>query len=316
MAFIMRPIWVTNTAYTAGTVVNFNGVNYEAINAVNSSTDPSQDAVNWKAVSVTKIQDYNSLVEAIRLEINIPTQPAINNSIPLFVQLAEESFKTRIRSPQQRKRAILTVDNNSRIEVPGDLLEVINLRENALTTSQDSIDLRSRGVIEIKNSNYEEYQRLLRFEEGNEFVGTRDLNAFDSPGYWFDNRYFNLAPNYSMGTEMELVYYAIIPQLGTTVLLTDSDGNPIDMNGVPTSQSGLPQATEIVTRNWFTSAAPQMLLYGAILKAETYLKDDPRIPMWQQAFENAQAETQDMINRFEDNQAHTLFIENTYSSRV
>ena len=33
--------------------------------------------------------------------------------------------------------------------------------------------------------------------------------------------------------------------------------------------------------NWFTVYAPQALLYGSLLQAMPYLKNDERIPMWQ-----------------------------------
>lgn len=36
--------------------------------------------------------------------------------------------------------------------------------------------------------------------------------------------------------------------------------------------------------NWFTEYAPQALLYGALLQAMPFLKNDPRIGMWQQQY--------------------------------
>ena len=36
--------------------------------------------------------------------------------------------------------------------------------------------------------------------------------------------------------------------------------------------------------NWFTIYAPQALLYGALLQAMPFLKNDERIPMWQQQY--------------------------------
>jgi hypothetical protein len=37
--------------------------------------------------------------------------------------------------------------------------------------------------------------------------------------------------------------------------------------------------------NWFTIYAPQALLYGTLLQAMPFLKNDDRIPMWQQQYE-------------------------------
>jgi hypothetical protein len=37
--------------------------------------------------------------------------------------------------------------------------------------------------------------------------------------------------------------------------------------------------------NWFTTYAPQALLYGSLLQAMPFLKNDERMPMWQQNYE-------------------------------
>lgn len=37
--------------------------------------------------------------------------------------------------------------------------------------------------------------------------------------------------------------------------------------------------------NWFTQYAPQALLYGSLLQAMPFLKNDERIPMWQQQYD-------------------------------
>ena len=314
MAFIVPTIWSETTSYITGQQVLRDGVVYEATTTITLGTDPKVSN-DWVVIAVNEIVDYNSLVEAIRLNINV-NNVEVNRSVPLFIQLAEESFKTRIRAPQQRKRTILTVDSQGRVEVPGDLLEVINLRSNSDEAAGAFRDVRSRGVIEILIGNYEDYQKLLRFNQSDNFVGINDYNAFDAPIYWFDAQYFWIAPLYDVGTEIELIYYATIPQLGSVVNLTDADGNPVDVNGMLTSASNLPQAQQVVTQNWFTAAAPQMLLYGAIMKAEAYLEDPEKAAIFKEAFEVAQSETQDMINRFEINQAHTIYLENTYSSRI
>ena len=132
-------VWEAGT-FSAGDKVRYNGVVYEALNALTSAnvTNPQDDTDNWLVVGVLRIQDYNSLQEAMRLELNVDDD-MITNSIPLFIQLAEESFEKRIRAPIQRTRRILTVDSDSKVEVPSDLLQVINLRLNDDLTGGDSI---------------------------------------------------------------------------------------------------------------------------------------------------------------------------------
>jgi hypothetical protein len=54
------------------------------------------------------------------------------------------------------------------------------------------------------------------------------------------------------------------------------------------------------TTNWFTSYAPDLLLFGALLEAAPFLSDDPRIPIWEgfynRAFKSVQIE--DRAERF------------------
>ena len=39
--------------------------------------------------------------------------------------------------------------------------------------------------------------------------------------------------------------------------------------------------------NWLTTNAPDLLLYGSLLEAEPFIKNDPRIPIWQQFYAQA-----------------------------
>lgn len=56
--------------------------------------------------------------------------------------------------------------------------------------------------------------------------------------------------------------------------------------------------------NWFTLYAPQAMLYGSLLQAMPYLKNDERIPMWQAQYDKivAQLKTEN-IQRLGDRQA-------------
>lgn len=42
--------------------------------------------------------------------------------------------------------------------------------------------------------------------------------------------------------------------------------------------------------NWLTSNAPDLLLYGSLIEAEAFLVNDPRVPLWKAAFDEAIAE--------------------------
>ena len=322
MAFIIPTEWTAGT-YTAGDEVLDGGVVYRAISD-RTSADTVRPSLNtnWEVVSVINVNDYNSVVEAVRLQLNVRNNPEINDSIPLFIQLTEESFKTRIRAPQMRMTTILTVDSESRIRPPGDLIEVINLRLNSDVSPRAGVF--GNEVIEILNSNYEEFQRVRAAGRANNNF-TNDSNAFESAVYWFDSTYFHLAPTYEAGTEIELVYYKVIPQLGSSVLLTDANGNPVNAAGQTLAQwtaagntaDSFVQASQTVTRNWFTSAVPQLLVYGACLRGKVYLRDDdPRIAQWEEMYAQAELEVHEYINTFEDSQPHAIYITNTYSMNI
>ena len=42
-----------------------------------------------------------------------------------------------------------------------------------------------------------------------------------------------------------------------------------------------------VTNNWLTLNAPDVLLYGALLEAEPFIKNDERVPVWLNGYSNA-----------------------------
>ena len=115
--------WNDTTTYSAGERVIFDGVVYRATASITAGSTNPQLNDSWVVVAIYKIQSYHSLIEAVRLEINTDDD-MINDSVPFFIQLAEESFQTRIRAPIQRQTRILTVDANSRVEIPQDLLQV------------------------------------------------------------------------------------------------------------------------------------------------------------------------------------------------
>lgn len=45
--------------------------------------------------------------------------------------------------------------------------------------------------------------------------------------------------------------------------------------------------SEAVQTNWLTDYAPVALLYGCLLQATPYLKDDERVPMWKEYYNSA-----------------------------
>jgi hypothetical protein len=48
-----------------------------------------------------------------------------------------------------------------------------------------------------------------------------------------------------------------------------------------------PLLDDAVQTNWLTDYAPQLLLYGTLLEATPFLKNDERIPVWQNMYDRA-----------------------------
>ena len=59
--------------------------------------------------------------------------------------------------------------------------------------------------------------------------------------------------------------------------------------------------TTDVTTNWLTENAPDVLLYGALIEAEPFVKNDERMPLWL----NAYKEAIDKIQKADDRDRHS-----------
>ena len=312
-------------SYSTGDRVTYAGVVYEALAdvTVTSTTDRTQipfDNDNWRAVSIRRLANGYSIFEAAKLELNTDDD-MINDSIPLFMSLAHQSFTRDIRHPQQRTTTLLTADSQGRIRIPSDLLQVINLRFNGSSTRGSS--LTTRGNIEILAGNYEEYQKLEQF-----YAGGSDGDSvfipfeFEAPVYWFDDTYFHIAPSAaSASVECELIYHKEEPELFRMYPEVNSDGEAINAAGQTLDEfidgggmeADFVQAQVFLTNNLFTTSAPDMFLYGTLLNAESYLKDDPRVPQWEARYLKAKAEFLDEIAKFEEYRAHTFQMYSAYS---
>ena len=85
-----------------------------------------------------------------------------------------------------------------------------------------------------------------------------DPSSTDTPLYYcdYDYTHWMVAPTPSSAYNFEVLYYERV--------------QPLDSSN---------------QTNWFTTYAPQALLYGSLLQAMPFLKNDERIPMWQQNYE-------------------------------
>jgi hypothetical protein len=85
-----------------------------------------------------------------------------------------------------------------------------------------------------------------------------DPSATDTPLYYcdYDYTHWMVAPTPSSAYNFEVLYYERV--------------QPLDSSN---------------QTNWFTTYAPQALLYGSLMQAMPFLKNDERMPMWQQNYE-------------------------------
>ena len=84
----------------------------------------------------------------------------------------------------------------------------------------------------------------------------------DTPQFYADYNYDNwlIVPTPDQEYPFEVLYYELPPLLDDTI-----------------------------QTNWLTEYAPQLLLYGALLEATPFLKNDERIGTWQQYYDRAAA---------------------------
>ena len=238
--------WAAATTYAVGDLANLNGVVYRALNAVTGNAmneDPSLDTTNWSFDFMIRAEDRNGIIEAVKLELNVDDDQ-INNSIPYYIQLAEQSFYTRVRPSADLVSIILTTQNITvpgyegriYIPVPADLLNVENMRIN--DESGVFYGLLSMGRLEIKASQSDYDFEIVRqlYQDNDSVYGARTLTNYNSPVYRFTTiggiSYFELAPSaYMINQSVELRYYRAEPKLGTRHPRINSNGEPVNSMG-------------------------------------------------------------------------------------
>lgn len=93
-------------------------------------------------------------------------------------------------------------------------------------------------------------------------------------------------------------YYA---RDGANIIFGPAGAGTIALDGV--YYSLLPPLSASNTTNWYTTNAPSVLLFGALLQATPFIIGDPRIPVWASLFQEAQAAIHETGRR--ENKTHT-----------
>jgi hypothetical protein len=107
-------------------------------------------------------------------------------------------------------------------------------------------------------------RRKTLFTRGYEYVRTYwpDSTEEGEPVFYadYDFGHWLVAPTPDQAYPIEILYYELLPLLDDTV-----------------------------QTNWLTEQAPQLLLYATLLEATPFLKNDDRIPVWQNMYDRAAA---------------------------
>ena len=77
-------------------------------------------------------------------------------------------------------------------------------------------------------------------------------------------------------------YYTIV---GTQLEVIATPGS--SYTGELTYYGKIPALSDSNTSNWLLAYAPDLYLYGALMEAAPYLKDDERLPVWSQMYINS-----------------------------
>lgn len=161
---------------------------------------------------------------------------------------------------------------------------LINLAERRIAR-----ELKIQGFINVVTT-----QLLV----GNPVVAKPDrwrdtVSVFIGTGAENDSR----MPLYSRAYEYLRSYWPDATQTGQPVFYGDYDYNHWLIAPTPDAEYPmeilyyqLPQLLdEEAQTNWLTENAPEILLYGTLLEATPFLKNDERIPVWQNMYDRAAA---------------------------
>ena len=87
------------------------------------------------------------------------------------------------------------------------------------------------------------------------------------------------------------VYFAIV---GSEIELAPTPGEDYELEMI--YRKNIPALASNST-NWLLTLAPDLYLYGSLMEAEPYLKNDPRVALWASGFSNALDDLHSLGNR-------------------
>ena len=158
-------------------------------------------------------------------------------------------------------------------------------------------------------------------------VTTVDQQYFQLPGGYIQMR--NMQLNTNPTTPLEYITPEMLDRLyGSTTTgkprAYSLIGDEIQLAPIPDSTYTVEMAfyekftalgdgsSGTVTSNWLTKNAPDVLLYGALLEAEPFIKNDERVNLWINAYNSAITRIQDADAR-DRHSGSAMRVRNIYS---
>ena len=201
--------------------------------------------------------------------------------------------------------------------------------KDALADWLDRSDLTDRipDFITLAEARLNRDVRIRPMEVRSSMETTAGQRYFNLPGGYLQMR--NMQINSNPITPLEY----ITPEMLDRLYGSDTTGKPkaytligdeIQLAPIPDSDYTVEMAfyekftplgdgtSGTVTSNWLTTNAPDVLLYGALLEAEPFIKNDERIALWLNAYNGAVKKIQDAEAR-DRHSGSAMRIRNIYS---
>ena len=176
--------------------------------------------------------------------------------------------------------------------------------KDAIADWLDRSDLTARipDFIALAEARINRELRIRPMEVRSTMVTTADQQYFQLPGGYIQMR--NIQLNTNPTTPLEYITPEMLDRLyGSTTSgkprAYSLIGDEIQLAPIPDSTYTVEMAfyekftslgdgtSGTVTSNWLTTNAPDLLLYGALMEAEPFIKNDERIPVWLSGYNNA-----------------------------
>ena len=201
--------------------------------------------------------------------------------------------------------------------------------KDAVADWLDRSDLTARipDFITLAEARLNRDLRIRPMEVRSSMETTSGQRYFNLPGGYLQMR--NMQMNTNPITPLEY----ITPEMLDRLYGSDTTGKPraytligdeIQLAPVPDSDYTVEMAfyekftplgdgtSGTVTNNWLTLNAPDVLLYGSLLEAEPFIKNDERIALWLNAYSSAIRKLQDADDR-DRHSGSAMRVRNIYS---